>query len=95
LDPAWSPDGKRIAYTALRDEDFEVYSVGVSGEGHQRLTDRPGPDTSPSWSPDGSRIAFISDRDGPRDLYVMAADGSRVGRLTVGEGALEPSWSKR
>jgi Tol biopolymer transport system component len=77
---------------SLRDGDFEVYTVLLSGEGHLRLTERAGPDTGPAWSADGTRIAFISNRDGPRDVYTMASDGSDVRRVTTDAGALQPAW---
>ena len=59
--PAWSPDGGRIAYTAGGD----IWIVQAAGGPAVNLTrDHPGADRGPAWSPDGGQIAFVSQRDG-------------------------------
>ena len=61
--PAWSPDGKQIAFTSDRDgirEESEVYVMDADGSQQSRLTDSAGFDAFPKWSPDGSKIAFHS-----------------------------------
>lgn len=61
--PAWSPDGKQIAFTSGRDgsqEESEVYVMDADGSKPRRLTNRPGIDAFPVWSPDGSKIAYHS-----------------------------------
>ena len=80
--PAWSPDGRRIAFqTVIRSE---IYVVGVDGTGLRRLTSNRARDSGPAWSPDGRRIAFSSTRDGNWEVYTMDADGANV----VGPGSL-------
>jgi TolB protein len=64
--PAWSPDGKRIAFMGPPPEaatDYEIWVANADGTGLRRLTHEPGPDGWPSWSPDGRRILFSSVRD--------------------------------
>ena len=83
-EPAWSPDGSRLAVVSVRDGNAELYSVGTDGSGIQRLTNDPADDRSPSWAPDGATLVFASDRHAvgtAHDLYVLAVDGS-VTRLT-------------
>jgi Tol biopolymer transport system component len=75
-EPAWSPDGRRIAFVSRRDGNAEVYVMSADGSGLRNLTRNPARDVRPSWSPDGRRIAFVSDRDGRLEAYVMNADGS-------------------
>jgi hypothetical protein len=58
VDPAWSPDGKRLAFATNRDGDTELYLYTVSTHTTTRLTTRPGSDGSPTWLKDG-RIVFI------------------------------------
>lgn len=93
-DPAWSPDGARIAFTSDRDGNREVYVMNADGSGAQRLTAMAGADYAPAWSPDGSRIVFVSERGGNADIYAMNPDGSGAMRLTSGGGhELDPAWS--
>ena len=85
LDPAWSPDGTRIAYGSLHSVDdglYEIYVMDADGYNKKRLTWSEGYDVSPTWSPDGKRIAFVSERGGDLEIYVMDADGSNKQRLT-------------
>jgi Tol biopolymer transport system component len=96
FDPAWSPDGRRIAYRDSRrgiNNDDEIYLMDADGANPTNLTKHPANDWSPAWSPDGNRIAFASDRDGgfPR-LYLINPDGSGLVALTEGWGEY-PSWS--
>ena len=62
--PAWSPDGKRIAFTSNRDGNYEIYVMNADGTGLRNLTQPPGAGQLRAWSPDGKRLAFISNRDG-------------------------------
>src|SRR6266545_604439 len=60
--PAWSPDGRRIAFVSKREDDkaAQIYVLPVDGGEPERLTDMPLPVSNPKWFPDGSRIAFVS-----------------------------------
>jgi Tol biopolymer transport system component len=98
FDPAWSPDGKQIAYAGLPDEserESNIYVMNADGSGARRLTELKGLAFSPSWSPDGKQIAFSTleepEEGAPRiSLHVMDADGKNVKRL--GDGTM-PAWS--
>ncbi len=84
VEPVWSPDGQRIAFRSIRNENHDIYVVDADGGSEQRLTDVPALDTEPDWSPDGAWIVFASNRDTgvATDIYIMRADGSDVRRLT-------------
>ena len=94
--PSWSPDGKRIAFSADRKGDldnFDIYVMDTDGGNQQKLTNNRGWDSSPSWSPDSERIAFTSERDGTYGIYVMDADGGRLQNLTNNRhGDVNPAW---
>jgi WD40 repeat protein len=92
--PAWSADGRKIAFSSSRDGNYEIYVMNADGTDQQRLTTDAAPEYSPSWSPDGSKIAFTSYRDGNFDIYVMDAAGGSEVRLTTGvEEDSGPAWS--
>ncbi len=94
FDPAWSPDGTRIAVSSRRDGNSEVYVTNADGTGVTRLTNNSAEDRSPAWSPNGSKIAFGSERDGNYEVYVMNADGSGLTNLTNHLGwDDQPAWS--
>ena len=81
-EPAWSPDGSKVAFWSNRDGGKEIYVMDADGSNVRRLTNNLADDVNPNWSPDGSRILFESERDGNREIYVMDADGGNQIRLT-------------
>jgi WD40 repeat protein len=93
-DPAWSPDGERIAFKTSRDGNTEVYVMNADGSAQTRLTDNPAEDDNPCWSPEGNRILFMSNRSGQWQLYVMNEDGSDQYQITTGpDSKTFPEWS--
>lgn len=97
-DVVWSSDGKRLAFTSIRDANGngEIYVVNSDGSGLLRLTNDPHLDESPTWSPDGKQIAFSSNRDGHFEIYVVSVDGTKLRRLTNSPtDKFDPVWSPR
>ncbi len=93
--PAWSPDGSKIAFSATRGGNWDIYVVNADGSNVTRLTSDPALDAAPDWSRDGKQIVFTSNRgDGWTDIYVMNADGTNVKRLTSDPASdYNPVWS--
>jgi TolB protein len=93
--PAWSPDGTRIAFVTLGDTD--IFLINPDGSGEVNLTQGLSEDEGPTWSPDGSRIAFTtSPLDQPQGsaVAVMNRDGSSRMNLTDRPGFdFQPVWS--
>jgi Tol biopolymer transport system component len=80
--PAWSPDGRYIAYVSYVEGNAEIYTMRADGSEQERLTRNATDDLSPVWSPDGKRIAFVSHLYGWGEIFVMDADGGLQRRLT-------------
>ncbi|MEZ4733284.1 MAG: hypothetical protein R3E79_39825 [Caldilineaceae bacterium] len=84
----WSPDGKHLVYTAMRNGDYDIYRIaadGSAGEQETQLTTAPGLDDGPEYTPDGNYIYFNSVRSGLMQLWRMKADGSEQEQVTNDE----------
>ncbi|MBN1936919.1 MAG: PD40 domain-containing protein [Anaerolineae bacterium] len=93
-DPAWSPNGQRIAYVSNATGNNEIWVMNADGSGAGAITSHAANDLYPDWSPDGSRIVFISERDNTREVYVVAASGGTPTRLTNNNiDEAYPAWS--
>ena len=90
--PAWSPDGTKIAFTSNRDGNYEIYTMNADGTGQTSLTNNAAYDFDPAWSPDGTKIAFTSDRDGNlRDLHdERRRHAARPGSPTTRRSTIRP-----
>jgi TolB protein len=84
--PAWSPDGRRFAFSSTHEGNQEIYVARADGTDIVRLTQSPGLDSHPCWSPDGNSIAFATDRWGGMELAAVAPDGTGLVRLTQSRG---------
>ena len=76
--PAWSPDGKKIAFVRKFGGNSEVYVMNADGGVQQRLARG----VDPAWSPNGKAIAFVREHAGNAEVYLMNADGSEQRNLT-------------
>jgi TolB protein len=76
----WSPDGKTLAFVGQRhvdyEDNFDIYTIPLTGGEEKRLTTAKGLDDGPEYSPDGKYIYFNSERTGHMQIWRMRADGS-------------------
>lgn len=91
-DPAWSPDGSRIAFISTRGGDGpRLHMMDADGGNVRRVMFRVGTaHKDPVWARDGRRLVVVATVDGADVLYIVDAETGNSGRL--GTGA-EPAWS--
>ncbi len=94
--PVWTPDSKRVIYTAKVGENVELFSAGLDGVMDQLTKSAAGTlHYHPQLSPDGGWLTYGSKREGVRQLYVMRlADRTerRITNLGPGHAAMWPHW---
>jgi TolB protein len=96
LSPRISPDGSRIAFSALTKSGWEImmYSLDLN-----RVVSFPhlgGTNLSPAWSGDGTKLAFSSSRAGSPEIYISDASGGGLRRMTTAKGPdVSPVWNRK
>ena len=81
-EPAFSPDGSRIAFTSTRDGRPEIYAMDADGTDAARLTNSPGADGDASFTADGQAVVYHSQRTGHRQIFLQSITGSDATQLT-------------
>lgn len=92
FNPAWSADGRLLAYSCLRDGQADLWLATADGADPRPLTSDTANDVHPVWHRDGRHLFFVSDKAGSDELYridVATHETVRVGN----EGALNPALS--
>ena len=94
LSPAWSPNGKEIAYVSFEGRNSAIYVQDISTGKRERVAAFEGINSAPSWSPEGSRLAMTLSKDGNTEIYIMSLHSKTLKRMTVHGGIdTEPTWS--
>jgi Tol biopolymer transport system component len=94
VEPAWAPDGTRLAYSANVEGVSQVVVVALDGGAPTQVTAEEAYAGQPTWSPDGSRLAYVVEQEGNWDIWVSELEGGVPQRLTS-DPAMDwaPSWS--
>lgn len=94
LSPAWSPDGRRIAYVSFEDRNSAIYVQDIRTGNRNRVAANEGINSAPAWSPDGTRLAMTLSRGGNPDVYIMHLASGSTQQLTFNRAIdTEPVWS--
>lgn len=94
ISPAWSPDGRELAYVSFESQKAVVWVQDVASGQRRAIANFRGSNSAPAWSPDGRQLAVTLSRDGGSQLYVIGRDGGTPRRLTQ-SGAIdtEAAWA--
>lgn len=92
-DSAWSPDGRKIAYSARSGKGWNLYFYDLETGQHTQITDDLAYDGAPAWSPDGTQILFESSRNGNLDIFLFDFIHQTITEQTSSSYAdIEPVW---
>jgi len=81
-EPAWSPDGSRIAFTSNANGQYDIWIIDADGLNPVAITQHGARDSSPCWTPDGKFLIFVSSRTGTMELWMIGLDGRELTQLT-------------
>jgi TolB protein len=95
MSPAWSPDGRKLAYVSFENDTTEVWVQELKTGARRRVSARKGVNSAPDWSPDGKFLALtLSKGDGNLDIYTLDLSNQMLKRLTKWSSIeTEPIWS--
>lgn len=94
MSPAWSPDGKRLAYVSFERHSAAIYIQTLASGQRERVAEFPGINGAPAWSPDGSRLALTLSKDGNPDIFVLSLGSRSLAKLSHSNAIdTEPVWS--
>lgn len=94
MSPAWSPDGRSIAYVSFENKRSQIYKVDVSSGQRRLITSFSGINGAPAWSPSGKELAVVLSKEGSPKIYAVNMANGAMRQLTFGTAIdTEPKYS--
>lgn len=94
MSPAWSPDGKKLAYVSFESGRSNVIVQNLVDGKREVVAEFPGINSAPAWSPDGKQLAMTLSKDGNADIFIMNLQTKKLQKITRHWAIeTEPSWS--
>jgi TolB protein len=94
MSPAWSPDGRRVAYVSFEGNQSAIYVQTLRTGTRERVSSRAGINGAPSFSPDGRQLALTLSLDGNLDIHTLDLGTQVLRRITESPAIdTEPTWS--
>ena len=95
MSPAWSPDGKQVAYVSFETGRPAIFRQVVATAEREQLTNFKGLNGAPAWSPDGQKLAMVLSKDGNPEIYTLDLNTREFTRHTRHFAIdTEPTWTK-
>lgn len=94
ISPAWSPDGRELAYVSFETRKAVVWVQDVLSGSRRQVANYRGSNSAPAWSPDGRDLAVTLSREGGSQIFLVSRDGSNARRITQSSAIdTEPCFS--
>ena len=85
ISPAWSPNGRELAYVSFESQKAVVYTQDVATGSRRAIANFRGSNSAPAWSPDGQTLAVTLSRETGSQLFLIGRNGDNPRRLTTSQ----------
>ncbi|EGU58143.1 Tol-Pal system beta propeller repeat protein TolB [Vibrio tubiashii] len=93
MSPAWSPDGKKLAYVSFQNGQAEIFIMNIYTGEREKVTSYPRHNGAPRFSPDGSKLALVLSKTGSLQVYTLDLNTRKLTQITRGRSNnTEPFW---
>jgi TolB protein len=93
MSPAWSPDGKQLAYVSFENHRSQIYITDVATGHRERVSSTPGINGAPAWSPDGKKLALVLSHENVPKIFILDLTNDKLTQVTDGAAIdTEPFW---
>jgi len=94
MSPAWSPDGKTLAYVSFQNGHAEIYMMDIYTGKREKVTSYPRHNGAPEFSPDGKSLALVLSKTGTLQVYILNLETRKLTQITSGNSNnTEPFWN--